>query len=482
MSTRLKMFLAVVGVVAAALLASHVPPDLDARWGHYVGWTVLCVLSEMMWVGSITRGSDAKGGGTVSMASTANLASVLLWGQAPAVWIAAVSTLIAVPFVQHKPWVRAVFNASQMAITMWAASWVFALLGGPLHGFESLTSPGSGDAIAAHLIVPVLGLFASYLLVNRALVGVAIAWSAGRPYFRALREDWFYAERLLEDAAAFFLAPLMVISFLAIGYVGVVLFYAPLRMIYESTRRYLELRQAQQQMIHTERMAAKGEFAAEIGHELRNQLVAISGRAQMLLREGEHTPDSNITRHAQIILEQSRRMEALAKGLMDFSSAELRVERVDLNGLVQRTMEFVRSQNRFDNIEWDLRLSASLPALRGDPGQLQQVLLNLFMNSADAIREKAGGRRSIGVTSHYDERSRSLRLVVSDTGTGITAANLGRIFEPHFTTKPQGHGFGLSTSYRIVTNHGGRIAVDSPPGQGASFTITLPLDGPGGWT
>jgi signal transduction histidine kinase len=176
-------------------------------------------------------------------------------------------------------------------------------------------------------------------------------------------------------------------------------------------------------------------------------------------------------------------MELLSKGLMDFSRAELTIERVELNALIQRSVEFVRTQNRFDGIEWDVRLAERLPELRADPGQLQQVLLNLFLNAADAIQEKgAAGRRSITVVSEAEERSKQARLTVRDTGPGIAASNLARIFEPHFTTKREGHGFGLSTSYRIITNHGGRITVDSPPGQGAIFTITLPLHGPGGWS
>jgi signal transduction histidine kinase len=356
---------------------------------------------------------------------------------------------VAVLFIQRKPWVRGVFNAAQAGVTMWASVQVFALLGGPIHGLEGVAL-ARGEATAARLVLPLIGLTVTYFLVNRLLVNVAVAWSSDRPYWRALREDWFFAERLLGDAAAFLLAPLMVISFGAVGYVGVVLFYAPLRMIFESDRRYLELRDAQKQIIHSERMAAKGEFAAEIGHEIKNMLVAISGRSQMLIREAERQMYEQTGRHAQIILEQSRRMEALANGLMDFSSA-------------------------------DLRLAETIPSLRADPGQLQQVLLNLFVNAADAIKEKPTGPRIIAVTTHIDERGRNVRIVASDTGTGIAAPHLARIFEPHFTTKTDGHGFGLSTSYRIITNHGGSITAESPPGQGATFTITLPLDGPGSW-
>jgi signal transduction histidine kinase len=107
--------------------------------------------------------------------------------------------------------------------------------------------------------------------------------------------------------------------------------------------------------------------------------------------------------------------------------------------------------------------------------------LNLFVNAADAMKERPSARKVIGITSSVDERGRLTRIVVTDTGPGIAASNLARVFEPHFTTKAEGHGFGLSTSYRIITNHGGRITVESPPGMGACFTITMPVSGPGGW-
>jgi len=274
----------------------------------------------------------------------------------------------------------------------------------------------------------------------------------------------------------------MVVSFRAIGYAGVVLFYAPLRMFNESHRRYLELRNTQQMLIHSERMAAKGEMAAEIGHELRNILSAISARAQMISKDSERGKYDNLPRNTQIILEQSRRMEVMSKGLMDFSRAELSIERLDLNGLIQRTVELLRSQNRFDGVEWELKLADPSPEVRADPGQLQQVLINLLLNAADAMQEKSSPVKRIILTSRRDDRARRVEVVVDDTGPGIAASNLGRVFEPHFTTKATGHGFGLSTSYRIIQGHKGEITAESPPGQGARFTITMPADGPGGWS
>lgn len=474
MTLRLRVYLIAVGVLAAVLLGIDLPADLTERWGHYAAWAVICVLSEMMWLNTIS------GTGTWSMSSTAILATVILWGHSPAVWIAAVSTLLAELFVQKKPWVRAAFNAAQIAVTLWVAGGLFVLLGGPAQGLVSTGPALPGPEATIRLVAPILGLFVGFLLVNRALVAVAVAWSTDRALLKVLREDWFYAERLLEDMAAFFLSPLMVISFQAIGYLGVALFYAPMFMIYESDKRFGALLKAQKQNIHIARMAAKGEMAAEIGHELRNQLAAISGRAQMLLKEHERQMFDNVARNAQIILDQSRRMERLSKGLMNFSRAELSMERVDLIPLIRGSIEFVRAQKRFDGVDWDVRLPENLPVLRADPGQLQQVLLNLFMNAADAMRDNNGTPKRIAVNGAAEEGARRVRLSVADTGSGIAPENLARIFEPHFTTKEDGHGFGLSTSYQIISNHGGRLSADSPVGHGATFTVLLPVNGPGG--
>ena len=202
MSPQLRLYLIATGVGAAIVLAANVPADLATMWIQYVIWTALCVLSETMWLSTLS------GAGTWSMSSTAILATVVLYGHGPSIWIAAISTPIAELVVQHKTWVRAYFNSAQIAITLWAASSVFVLLGGPEHGLASLGTIPSGMAFAIRLAPPVVGLFAIYLVVNRALVAVAVAWSTERRYWRVMREDWFYAERLLEDAAAFFLSPL----------------------------------------------------------------------------------------------------------------------------------------------------------------------------------------------------------------------------------------------------------------------------------
>src|SRR5262249_10534477 len=154
---------------------------------------------------------------------------------------------------------------------LWVAGTVFALLGGPRAGLESAVPPAGAPA-SLRLGGPLLGAFARYP-GGEPPPGAAGGGRAARgPPLPGVRAGYFYAERLLDDAASFFLSPLMVISYKGVGYIGLVLFYAPLRMILESTRRQTEIRNAQRQLIHRERMAAKGEMAAEIAHELRNLL------------------------------------------------------------------------------------------------------------------------------------------------------------------------------------------------------------------
>lgn len=481
MSPKLKAYLFAVHAIALLVLAVTFPPDWHARGWHYAAWIAIELIVGGLWLPTLS------GTGTVTMASSTGLATVMLWGLGPACWIVTIGTLLAELLLLKKPLIRASFNSAQIALTVWVSGFAFGQCGGPVHGLMSVLHPATGGLAAARLAPAVMVMFLAYLVVNRALVAVAVSWSTDRPYLKVLREDWFYAERLIEDGAAFLLSPLMVLSFQAIGYVGAGLFYVPLRLFNESHRRYLELQKAQRMLIYSERMAAKGELSAEIGHELRNILTAIRARAQMISKEAEKESYANLPRHLQIIQDQSKRMETMSRGLMDFSHSALEMERVDVNALLTRTIDLVSSTNRFDGVEWETHFSEHTPELRADPGQLQQVVLNLLNNAADAMNEMheatAAERRPkrLIITTLRDDATRQVTIQVADTGPGIPPSNLARIFDPQFTTKPTGHGFGLSTSYRIVENHKGRITVVSPPGEGACFTLTIPMPAQGTW-
>ncbi len=474
MSGRLRAYVTVTALAAMAVMFLTWPQAFAQDWGHYVAWVVICLVSETMWSNTLS------GTATWSLSATAGLSSAVLWGTGAGIWVSALSTLIGDLFVQRKPWVRAAFNTSQISLATGLAGLLFGALGGRA---AFVISPGAITVDRAHaalLMLQFIGLVVGYWAVNRAMVSLAVAWSSDRGWWQTVREDWLYMARLELDAASFLLTPLMVISYVTVGYPGVLLFYAPLFMLFQSDRRFMELKRAEEVNLRNARFAAKGELAAGIGHELNNLLVAISGRAQMLLRDADKQTYDNTPRHAQIILEQSKRMGVLAKGLMDYTRSKVNLEPMDLNGMLTSTIEFVKSDKRFHGVEWDVQLDPELPQLKGDVGQIQGVFINLFVNAAQAMGEQES-RRAIVVRTKLDPRTEAAEVVVQDTGPGIKREHLPRMFEFMFTTKPDGHGFGLSTSHRTIENHGGKITVDSDVGQGARFEIVLPLSGPGGW-
>jgi len=237
------------------------------------------------------------------------------------------------------------------------------------------------------------------------------------------------------------------------------------------------IKQMERRLVHSERLSAMGEMAGEIGHELNNYLMAIGGRAELIVAalEGGEDPRrlAKIKRGAEIIAEQVGEMRRLTDGLLDASRKESSPTDVDLSDLVERTIEFVKPQNRFDGITLQLTKADGPLRVFADPQQIRQVVLNLLTNAAEATRERTATGGTIRVETIRGTTSATVR--VADEGTGIPEHVRDRIFEPHFTTKPKGHGFGLAVCHRVVANHGGVITADSPRTGGAVFTVRLPL-------
>jgi signal transduction histidine kinase len=305
-------------------------------------------------------------------------------------------------------------------------------------------------------------------------VSGAVALSAGRRLLDTWREEYLYSSSIVSSVALFSLAPLVVVSFLSIGYVCLPFFAVSLILIKEAQERYIALEKARDELISSERLAAKGEMAAEVAHEINNYLAILSGRAQLLHMGASSLAPAQIQEATRIIFEQARNMSVLTKGLLDFSHKDARMQPTRLNDLTRRTIEFISPQNKYERVQFELDLSPEVAELDLDPGQIQQVLLNFFSNSADAMNGARVLHPRVVVRTRPRQGGREIELVVEDNGPGIPHEAMRRLFEPSFTTKPEGHGFGLSTCYRIVQNHGGRIAAENVPGAGARFTITLP--------
>ena len=231
----------------------------------------------------------------------------------------------------------------------------------------------------------------------------------------------------------------------------------------------------EKRLIQSEKLVAAGEMSASIGHELNNYLTIILNNAELLplhLKKGEL---EKVSSNAKAILESVNTMKRFTDGLMDFSKLETKVEKYDLKNLIEDLLFSLRPQTKFSQIKFNTNFDPELPMLELDAGQIQQVFLNLFNNAAESIKERSDGKGEIWISSEYKPEEKKIWVKIEDNGTGISPENLSKIFEPHFTTKKEGHGLGLVTCQKIIRNHKGEIKVKSELGKGTSFLLSFPL-------
>jgi len=240
---------------------------------------------------------------------------------------------------------------------------------------------------------------------------------------------------------------------------------------------YQELKSTQQQLIQSSKMAAMGQLAAGISHELNQPLTGIKGFAQAVLMGLDD--NSPIREDLKRIVEQSDRIDKIIRNVRFFArKSDFKMEKLDVNKPIEDSLMLLTEQLRLHNIHLNKCLTPGLPKIKGDPNQLQQVFLNLITNARDAIdslKSPEGGE--ITVKSCLSQDKSNIEITFTDTGCGISKENIDNIFDPFFTTKSPdgGIGLGLAVAYRIIENHQGRIEVDSQEGRGATLKISLPL-------
>jgi len=236
-------------------------------------------------------------------------------------------------------------------------------------------------------------------------------------------------------------------------------------------RNLTEERKVADHLGRTEKLAAIGELVAGVAHELNNPLTGISTFAQLLL---EDNLQSEQFESVSLIKREADRAIGVIRDLLLFArKADARDVPVDINTIVKHTVRLRALASRSSGIDVHMHLDESNPRVRGDEQKLQQVLLNLLVNAEVAMQ--AAQVRHLSITTQ--RKQRTVHVIVSDTGCGMTSSVSERVFEPFFTTKPpgEGTGLGLSVSYGIIQAHEGTISVDSTPGVGTTFTILLPL-------
>lgn len=233
-------------------------------------------------------------------------------------------------------------------------------------------------------------------------------------------------------------------------------------------------RSAENRLVQAAKLAAVGEMAAGIAHELNNPLTSVTGFAELAL---EAIPQESETyQDLEMVMREARRARDVVRRLLDFArQSESTRARSSMNEVIQDIVALTRHLIHTTGVELELDLQDNLPWVLVDSNQMKQVLLNLVHNALQAM--PAGGEMKI-VSRSAARNGRDWILVsVKDTGIGIPTADQSRIFEPFYTTRGNsgGTGLGLSVTYGIITDHGGQIEVESQPGMGAKFTVWLPL-------
>ena len=235
------------------------------------------------------------------------------------------------------------------------------------------------------------------------------------------------------------------------------------------SRDVTQERELSDQLAQAVKLAAVGKLAAGVAHEINNPLTGVLAYAEDILEDLE--PDSSFRNDIHVIIRETMRCRDIVRNLLDFARQET-PDLVDtaINDIVTNTLVLVQKLPQFRNIGIEQRLKEHIPLVKCDRHQIQQVILNLMMNAADAMK----GQGKIKITTKYERSHNRCIIAVTDNGPGIPENLMDKIFEPFFSTKGT-NGLGLAVSWGIVERHHGQIEVDAAPGGGAVFRIALPV-------
>ena len=253
-------------------------------------------------------------------------------------------------------------------------------------------------------------------------------------------------------------------------------FAAQATIALESTRRERQYREMQSELAHANRITTMGQLTASIVHEVKQPITATATNAEAALRWLDRQPP-NLEEARQMladIVKDGHRAGDVIDRMRDLiKKAPPRKDRVEINGAIREVIELTYSEAVKNGVSVQTQFAESLPLIQGDRVQLQQVMLNLIINAIQAMSGLAAGVRELRITTENTE-SEGVSLAVRDSGPGMSSENFQRLFEPFYTTKPEGMGMGLSICRSIIEAHGGRLwAIPCEP-QGALFQFTIP--------
>jgi two-component system NtrC family sensor kinase len=231
-----------------------------------------------------------------------------------------------------------------------------------------------------------------------------------------------------------------------------------------------QLEQAQRQLIRTEKLASLGQLSAGVAHEINNPLGTITIYAHLMMRTLEEGDPQR--EDLAVIIKEASRAKEIVKGLLSFArETKFEPGPANLNQIVEEALSLVSKQALFRNIQIHRHLDLELPTVVVDAGQVKQVILNIVLNGAEAMREKG----DLTLESRMSDNGEWIEILITDTGPGIPDEVIEKLFDPFFTTKEKGTGLGLAIAYGIVERHGGMIDIKTRRGEGTTFILRIPV-------
>ncbi|MBI2304582.1 MAG: hypothetical protein HYU86_07550 [Chloroflexi bacterium] len=460
------LLVVVAGVVTLAFSIYSAPPRPDSNTvllaSAYALMTVL--------VGRFPLQISPKS--KVSMATATIFGSFLLFDTPIAIMVAAYGIAVA-DIILRRRWSNILFDVGQSATVVGLSSLMY-------HSLQTGNTllPLSSTSLVA-IPAAAIALYVGNTLAVSLAISLQTRQGLGQVWLSARKQDW------TQEGALYVIGLLGAILSVLYPW-SFVLMAVPVVVIYRSFQASVsnarlneqlkaqmeELKRTQVQLVQSAKMASLGTLAAGVAHEINNPIFAIAGRAELLLDNADvHLKSPKAKQHLTTIYDMTKRVADIVQGLLAFSREKDKGIELNVNGVLDETLSLVAHSLHQERIVVVKEYGRNLPPVTGRGNRLQQAFLNIIINARDAMPQ--GG--TIFVTTGVDSSGQVI-VRFADTGTGIPKEIREQVFDPFFTTKEigKGTGLGLFITQGIVEEHSGRIALESPEGEGTIFTIYLP--------